>query len=280
MDKTKLRTRFLALLQEKFAKPHNPKEMQALVQELAGVLAKSFTTKVESEVRVLNQEEASKALIAYLKENGLKLEKPEWWPEEKALKVKFPKSIRADIDSSVIVAMGTLLATFLGELLRGIGKIAQGVFTMRLMPEHYLTPQQVVLINPRTGQPIGPEEMGTGIINMAPAVAASGGPTHVGIRGATSITDGTVSVPTAGTRVQMPNVPCSRVFIQSHPANGELGAGATIVIGGPEVLADANTRRGLALFSTQWQEFQVDNLRRLYIDSTENGGKINYIAEV
>lgn len=279
MDKTKLRERFLTLLQEKFKKPHSQKEMKALMEELAGVLSKSFVTKVEPEVRVINQEDASKALIAYLQKNGLQIEKPKWW---KPVKINIPDRIKADIDSSVIIAIGSILATFLGELMRGLIQLSAKTFTMRLTPEHYVTPQQVVLINPRTGQPMAPEDMGSGIINVAPAYAASGGPTHVGIRGSTHITDGTVTVAVAGTRQQLPDVPCARVFVQAHPANGELDPpnGATVVIGGDSVIADASTRRGLALFSTQWQEFRVDNLKRLYIDATFAGAKINYIAEV
>lgn len=279
MDKSKLRERFLTLLQEKFKKPHSEKEMKALLAELAGVLSKTFVTKVESEVRVLNQEDASKALIKYLKENGLQIEKPKWW---KPVKINIPDRIKADIDSSVIIAIGSILATFLGELMKGLIQLSAKTFTMRLTPEHYITPQQVVLINPRTGQPMAPEDMGSGIINVAPAYAASGGPTHVGIRGASSVNDGQTTVVTAGVRVQLPDTPCSRVFVQAHPANGDLDPpnGGTVVIGGNQVVAAASTRRGLALFSTQWQEFQVDNLKRLYIDATADGAKINYIYEI
>ena len=278
MEKQQLRQKFLTLLEQRLSKPNNQKEMQATLEELAGILSKSFVTKVEPEVRVTNQEDASKALIKYLGENGLKIQKPDWYKQPK---INIPPRIKADLDSSVIVAIGSILSTFLGELLRGIGNIAQGPFVMRHVPEHYITPQQVVLINPRTGQPMTPEDMGSGVINVAPALAASGGPTSVGIRGTNQISDGQATVTTAGTRVQLPDTPCSRVMIQAHPANGTLGSeGATVVIGGNGVIADATTRRGLALFSTQWQEFRVDKLSRLWIDATENGAKINYIYEV
>lgn len=277
-QKTKLRQKFLELLQEKFKK-NNDKEMKALIGELSGVLAKNFVTKVESEVKVTNQEDASKALIQYLKDNGVDINKPKWY---KPVKVNVPDKIKAEIDAgSIAIAIGSVLSTFLGALISGVGKLLTKTFDVRLGVDHYLTPQYVVMINPKTGQPIAPEEMGTGIINMAPALAASGGPTRVGIRGADSLNDGQETVTTAGTRVQLPNIQCSRVFIQSHPANGSLGSeGATVVVGGSAVVAEAVNRRGLALFSTQWQEFQITNLNKIWIDATENGAKINYIYEV
>lgn len=275
------RAKFLTLLKERGGKKTTSKEMHSLITELSGELAKHFVTKVETEVSVKNLESAiTNKLIDFLTTKKLKLEEPDWYKAPPRT-LKFAGNLKAELDPSWVTQMGTIMSVFLAELLRFLTKLSKGTFLVMMAPQHYVTPQQVILINAKTGQPIRPEEMGSGVVNNYAGASAAGGPTAVGIRGATSIVDGTVSVTTAGTRVQMPDVPCSRVMIQSHPANGDLGtAGATIVVGGGGVIADPNTRRGLALFSTQWQEFRVDNLRRLYLDSTENGGKINYIAEV
>jgi len=94
------------------------------------------------------------------------------------------------------------------------------------------------------------------------------------IRGAgfTGVADGTATVTTAGTRVQLSNVACKRVEIQAHQGNS-----GSVVIGGSTVVAASAGRRGLQLFNTQIYPFEVDNLNDLYIDSTENGDKITYV---
>ena len=58
-----------------------------------------------------------------------------------------------------------------------------------------------------------------------------------------------------------------------------VGRETGLVVGGETVIASSGTRRGLALFATQWQEFRINNLNKLWIDSTVSGDKINYIVE-
>lgn len=93
--------------------------------------------------------------------------------------------------------------------------------------------------------------------------------------GASAVGDGTATVTTAGTRVQLATVSVSKVIIQAHESNT-----GTIVIGGSTVVAALAGRRGTALFPTQSQAFSVTNLNLLYIDSTANGDKINFYYEV
>lgn len=100
-------------------------------------------------------------------------------------------------------------------------------------------------------------------------IAALGG------AGASSVGDGTATVTTAGTRVQLSNVACKKVYIQAHESNT-----GTIVVGGSTCVGALSGRRGVALFPTQSQSFEVSNLNLLYIDSTANGDKINYYYEV
>lgn len=90
----------------------------------------------------------------------------------------------------------------------------------------------------------------------------------------TAIGDGTSTVTTAGTRVQLPNVACKKVYIQAHESNT-----GTVVIGGSTCVAALSGRRGLALKKLSWQPFEVNNLNLLYVDSTANDDKINYTYE-
>lgn len=99
-------------------------------------------------------------------------------------------------------------------------------------------------------------------------IAALGG------AGATTVGDGTATVTTAGTRVQLSSQACKRVLIQAHESN--LG---TIVVGGVTCVAALVGRRGTALFATQSQIFQVSNMNLLYVDSTNNGDKITFYYE-
>ncbi len=86
--------------------------------------------------------------------------------------------------------------------------------------------------------------------------------------------DGTATVTTAGTRVQLPNTSCKRVIIQAHESNT-----GTIIVGGSTCVAALVGRRGFALYATQSCVFYVSNLNLLYIDSTESGDKIIYYVE-
>lgn len=100
--------------------------------------------------------------------------------------------------------------------------------------------------------------------------------------GVTSVGDGTKIVTTAGVPVQLPNQECKRVFIQCAEWNGDVAncpLGGIIVVGGSTVVAALATRRGLALFPTQGDWFNVSNLNLLYIDSLDDGAKINYYWE-
>jgi len=92
-----------------------------------------------------------------------------------------------------------------------------------------------------------------------------------GIAPAETVGDGTATVTTAGTRVQLSTQACKRVLIQAHESN----AGA-LTVGGSTVVGALSGRRGVTLYPTQSQLFEVTNLNKLYIDSVDNGAKINY----
>lgn len=94
------------------------------------------------------------------------------------------------------------------------------------------------------------------------------------LQGSSAVGDGTATVTTAGTRVQLSSQACKKVIIQAHESNT-----GTVVIGGATCVANSSGRRGTAIFPTQSQAFNVTNLNLLYIDSTANGDIVHYYYE-
>ena len=94
--------------------------------------------------------------------------------------------------------------------------------------------------------------------------------------GASAVGDGTVTITTAGTRVQLSatTIPCKKVFIQAHESNT-----GTVVVGGATCVATLAGRRGKALFATQGDTFYVSDLILLYVDSTVSLDKVHYFYE-
>ena len=94
--------------------------------------------------------------------------------------------------------------------------------------------------------------------------------------GASAVGDGTVTITTAGTRVQLSatSVPCKKVFVQAHESNT-----GTVVVGGVTCVAALVGRRGKALFATQGDNFYVSDLSLLYVDSTVSLDKVSYYYE-
>lgn len=91
-----------------------------------------------------------------------------------------------------------------------------------------------------------------------------------------AVGDGTRTVASAGTRVQLStsSVPCKRVFIQASKANSGI-----LVVGGVTCVAAEATRRGIALIKHSGIWLHVNNLNLLYIDSTGAGDKAHYYYE-
>ena len=90
-----------------------------------------------------------------------------------------------------------------------------------------------------------------------------------------AVGDGTATVASAGTRVQMTNVTVKRVFLQASMANTGI-----IVVGGVTCVAAEATRRGIALYKNQGVWLYVNNLNLLYLDSTQDNDKVHYYYEV
>lgn len=88
----------------------------------------------------------------------------------------------------------------------------------------------------------------------------------------TEIGDGSQSVTTAGTRVQLSgsSVPCKRVHIQA-----KVGNTGSIYVGGVTIAAG----RGTELFPTASITLNIDDLDNVYLDSSVNGEGVTYTYE-
>lgn len=261
------------------------KKFDTVLAKLSERMSTQLLTKVAPSVLVENLEQ----VIKELKKEGMPItnfpksieiiqKKPEWYvaPSKQvevkslpAVEVKNVVKIATDI-----APFTELMSVFFGNIVEFFTKLSNRTFSVLLPKEHYITPQFVLMLDPKTMKPVSPKDIGSGTFNQFVSQGIASGPRNVGVRGANTINDGTTTITTAGTRVQLPNVQCSRVYIQSAPSNA-----GEVVVGGENVVAATGTRRGLSLFSSQWQSFEVDNLNRLYVDSTASGDKINYIYE-
>lgn len=165
----------------------------------------------------------------------------------------------------------SILKVFFQTLSDLLGKVASKVFTIKLAEGEREIPQTVVLLG-KDGKfadlnPIIKVTGGFGGGSSAPVQATNNG-------------EGTITVTTAGTRVQLSaDQPCKRVFVQSHETNGELASGL-VVIGGSGVVAASIGRKGLALYPTNGQWFEVNNINRLYVDAVDDGAKVHYYYEI
>lgn len=110
--------------------------------------------------------------------------------------------------------------------------------------------------------------------NAVPIKVDSSGVIATEKEGAGAVGDGIATVTSAGTRVQLSAQACRKVFIQAYESNA-----GTLVVGGVTVVAAVATRQGFALYPSQGDWFNVNNMNLLYIDSTEAGDKINFYYE-
>jgi hypothetical protein len=88
--------------------------------------------------------------------------------------------------------------------------------------------------------------------------------------GSESIVGNLLSVTTAGTAVQFPNIPCRKLLIIARRANT-----GYIYIGGSTVTSSAY---GAELLSRDSIQLEVSNANLIYINSTVNGEGVSYIA--
>lgn len=297
MNKDALKAKLIEILGKKFAKTKDYTALHEKFDKVLSSLDAKFGQQIIKQINLPSEivfNGLKDELAGVLKENNkgamdvlntLSAEiikaynsKPEWFKEfdgkvevQNGIKIEGVVKVEQDPGAMIAVVQAALQGIF-----DFFTKLAKNTFKVRLPQDHYVTPQAVYLLDPKTLKAADLKDLGMGTFQQTIQQYGGGrGPASVGLKGYGSIGDGQATVTTAGTRVQMPDVACSRVRIQSHPENT-----GDIVVGGALVVASSATRRGLALFSSQWEEFYVNNLNLLYIDSTANGDKINYIYEV
>ena len=298
MNKEELKKKLFEAFGKKFAKSADYKALHQKFDSVLDRLDSKFSQQIIKQVNIpseivfnglkeelagvldLNNQKALEALnVLSEKLSTLYQQKPGWFKEFDG-KVEVKNGIRVTNETLKVEQDPQPFMQIVSVALQGIfdffTKLAKNTFKVRLPADHYTTPQMVVLLDPKTMSAVDLKDVGVGqFMQTVNQYGGARGPASVGLKGYGGIGDGQETVTTAGTRVQLPDIACSRVRIQSHPANS-----GEVVVGGANVVASSSTRRGLALFSSQWEEFYVNNLSLLYIDSTQNGDKINYIYEV
>lgn len=88
-----------------------------------------------------------------------------------------------------------------------------------------------------------------------------------------AIDDGRQTVATAGTAAQLTatRTPCKVVTITAETDNTGI-----IVVGGEDVVAALATRRGTPLNAGDSYELSIDDLSKVYLDTTVNGDGVTY----
>lgn len=92
-----------------------------------------------------------------------------------------------------------------------------------------------------------------------------------------TILDNRKVVSTASTRVQLSStsIPCKTVVVTA-----ELSNTGVITVGSSTVIASASTRRGTPLSAGDSCVLEIDNLNKLYLDSTVSGEGVTYTMVV
>lgn len=92
----------------------------------------------------------------------------------------------------------------------------------------------------------------------------------VTIAGSDTLNGRLKSVTTAGTRVQLDNIPCKEVTIIARKGNT-----GSIFVGGIDV---SSTVFGVELDADQSFTFSISNSNLIYIDSSVNGEGVSYVT--
>lgn len=166
----------------------------------------------------------------------------------------------------------SILTVFFKTLGETLSKVAKTIFTVKLADGERNKAQAVVMFDEQ-GRPV----------NFKPVVhvTTTGGMGGGAAQPANNNGDGTQTVTTLGTRVQLhADRPCKRVWVQSHEDNGALTNGGLVTVGGSGVVAASASRSGRALYPTNGEWFEINNLNLLWIDSVDDGAKVHYYYEI
>ena len=257
---------------EAVANKRNEEDRKFIVSQIGNDLAdilKPLMAEIASNSKLNKQE--IKRIIDELKIEKIEVKSPNvnvnvpdvYVPEIKIPQIKLPA-----INVPPARFPDTLKIAGLEESFKNIEKMANAKMTVEMSGIDRDKPLPVILTDDEGNfyKAIG-EAMTT--------VMSGGGLRQVEVLGSNGVEDGTATVTTAGTRVQLSAALCKKVFIQSHESNT-----GTVVVGGANVVAALVGRRGKALYPTQGDWFNVSNLNFIWIDSTVSGDKVNYYYEV
>jgi len=242
----------LPLLREQIIKEAGSQKLKERIDDNLKKIAQN--AKIHSDVLT--------ALISNLKavENQTEVTK---------LTIETIKTTQKDATTDLI----TVLVGMFKENIRFFGEVLRKTFNVALPPEHYLTPQTMVILDPKTNKYIDLVELLGGLAKRSTGGGAGGGGFNGVLQGHGTIGTGMETV-TAGTPLQLPSFACSRVIIQANPENA-----GDIVVGGSNVVATVASRVGITLFASQSQVFNITNVNQLWVDTTNTGDKFTYYYE-
>lgn len=87
----------------------------------------------------------------------------------------------------------------------------------------------------------------------------------------TSVSNARVTVPTAGSRVQLASFSCKAVVVKALPTNT-----GVIYVGNATVAAS----NGFVLSANESVSLDIDNVNHIYIDAEKNGEGVSWMANV
>lgn len=91
-----------------------------------------------------------------------------------------------------------------------------------------------------------------------------------GIEGSSMLKGKVKSITTAGTRVQLDDIPCREVTVVARKGNT-----GSIFVGGNDV---SSTNFGIELSANESFTFVVNNAKLIYIDSAVSGEGVSYVS--
>jgi len=201
--------------------------------------------------------------------------------KEEAPSVKIEGAVEVRTSQKELAQMMSFQTSLTKTFVQFLSKLFTATIKVTQADEDYRKPQSIVIIDPQTGLPADldtifqPRILSQGM-NIS---VGSGGASLITVKGSASLRGQTVTITTAGTRVQLPNLPCRSLLLQAHEGNASIGSGGVVVVGASDVVAASGSRNGIAIYATNSQRFDVGNANMLYVDATENGCKVTFTIE-
>lgn len=268
-------------VQEEFSRSLN--EEGEVKSELIKLITKALThIEFADEIRVSNLKDIPRIELRIPeKQEVLIKEKPSWWKDPEP-REKFPDRIKIDWENAPKQKQQEEPNWLEGLIDRAIEKLAKlwGAFwkipikTERTELDR-LAPQMVILIDPRTGSPMGAAELRP-IVDVRGG--GGGGATflkgNMKIQGYSSVASGRKVIATASVaeRLVAVSTPCQKIEISSLEENSDM-----LFIGGEEVVAQVGAEKGTPIPPRgATATVYISDAYNIFIDARTNGDGVSF----